>query len=83
MAEAEAGLKALSRLSALCAKTRESLEEGLQLKKTSTGAHARTALHDGSLLLLELRDVNRAVWDQVTGSRGGHTARTRTWTRRT
>ena len=60
-----ANTASLARLNHLCATLRDGLGKSLELKKTSTGAHARTALFEGSPALLELREVNRSVWEQV------------------
>lgn len=60
----------LARLSKLCNSLRENLNKSVELKATSTSAHARTVLSDGSLSLLELREVNRTVWDQIATLKG-------------
>ena len=60
----------LARLSTLCNSLRTNLNKSVELKASSTGAHARTVLTDGSLALLELREVNRTVWDQIATLKG-------------
>ena len=58
---AHAGAEALKRLSSLCDGLKASLENAQKNKKDSTGALARLTLTEGSLSLMELREVNRTV----------------------
>ena len=60
----------LARLQNLCGTIRTGLDKSIELKKASTGAHARTVLSDGSLSLLELREVNRTVQEEVALLKG-------------
>ena len=53
-----------SQLHEVCAKLRKSLGEAIESKKKiPLGAAARMLLADSSLSLVELRDVNRTVWE--------------------
>ena len=66
MASAGDGRAALEQLTVLCDAMREDLAKATELKKTSpNGALARNVLADGSLSLLELKEVNRTVWELI------------------
>jgi THO complex subunit 5 len=63
---AECALESVGALHALCDNLRRELARATELKKTSpSGAHARMAVSDGSMSLLELKEVNRTVWEQI------------------
>ena len=61
--EAEAK-RALTQLHALCAGLKGDLAKAMEVRKTSpNGSMARMVVADGSYSLLELKEVNRTVWE--------------------
>ncbi|KAL1529448.1 hypothetical protein AB1Y20_000395 [Prymnesium parvum] len=66
MEHAQASEVELHSFHLLCAKLRSDLHEAFRLKKTgNSAAPARIQLSDGGFALLELKSVNRRVWELV------------------
>lgn len=64
--EASCALESVGALRALCDGLRRDLTKATELKKTSPmGALSRMAVSEGSMSLLELKEVNRTVWEQI------------------
>ena len=54
-----------ARLTALCGAVRDYLAKGAASKGSAPDPMAHVALQEGALLLLELKEVNRSVWEAV------------------
>ena len=68
---AHGGAEPLVRLSALSAQLRSGLDEAMALKAEDKGSMAFLALQGSAMGLLELKEVNRAVWERVAEAKAG------------